>query len=739
MSDTPDGAPAAAAVRLISKLAPRRFRQSLRGDVRTADVLRETLRRARAALSLRRERGRLARGGDSHAPPRARLRAEFASRSDAELLAHFRAGGARFLPGFEAAPEEFARLARDEFPRETEKLSARARRIAEENSWPLLGCGEFDFGERVDWLRDPLSGARWPLDFHADVKLMRGDGSDARVLWELNRLGHLVTLGQGYAVTSDERLAEKFFADVEGWRGQNPAGRGANWAAAMEVALRAMNLLAAFRLFRRSPLLDERRLALLLATFDEHGRFIRAHLEYSHLATGNHYLADVAGLLWLGLLLPELEDARAWREFGLRELTRESGKQVLADGAHYESSTGYHRLAVELLLYSSLLCRAHGVELGEGFGRRLRSMLAYLRAYLRPDARAPLVGDTDGGRALPLAPRAADEHDYPLAAGAVLFDEPGFKLRDAPPFELLWLCGAAGLRSFASLRADATTPPASAAFKDAGAYILRQDDLYLFFNASGAGLKGRGSHAHNDALSLEVAACGASFIADPGTFVYTADLAARHLFRSTAAHSTVEADGAEQNTIDERVPFRIGDEARPRLLRWESDSRRDFVAAEHRGYERLREPVTHRRRVTFDKRARLWLVEDELAGAGAHTFKFRFHAAPGIAARVRDSFAELYDEATRARLFVVPAAGVRSPPVVEPRWSSRDYGHRTESLSVCWEVLAPAPFRAAFALVPVRADEDESARLKLLDELRTDRLTAADGADGSANDYGRIG
>ena len=701
-------------------LVPHPLASALRGDVSAGGVLRETLRRARVALSLRRERARGLRG---HPSPRAdaapRLRAELAALSAAELLAHFRAGGdARFLPGFEAAPAEAARVAREEFPGATEDLLARARLVVGAGRWSLLGCGEFDFGARVDWLRDPLSGARWPLDFHADIPLLRGDGSDARVLWELNRLGHLVTLGQSYAVTSDERMAERFFADVETWREQNPLGRGPNWAAAMEVALRAINLLAAFRLFRRSPRLDARRLALLLATFDEHGAFIRAHLEYSHLATGNHYLADVAGLLWLGLLLPELEGARAWRDFGLRELSREMDKQVLADGAHYESSTGYHRLAAEIFLYSSLLCRANGVELGETYGRKLRSMLDYLRAYLRPDGRAPLVGDTDGGRLLPLAPRAADDHAYVLAAGAILFGEPRFKTTDAPPFELLWLAGAGGVRAFKALPpAESTEPPASAAFADAGSYVLRADDLYLLFNASGAGLKGRGSHAHNDALSLEVAACGASFIADPGTFVYTADLAARHLFRSTAAHSTVEVDSTEQNTTREQMPFRIGDEARPRPLRWESDARRDFVSAEHRGYERLSRPVTHRRSVTLHKRARLWIVEDELAGAGGHTFKFRFHAAPGVEARVRGSFVELYDVAGRARLLVIPAAGLDSPPTIEPRWSSRDYGRRTRTCSVCWEARAAAPFTAAFALVPVRPDEDEADRLRAAEEL----------------------
>jgi Heparinase II/III-like protein/Heparinase II/III N-terminus len=773
---------------LFARALPAALREPLRGDIDALGVLRESARRARAAVALRRERAAFVRGESSGAG--ARLRAEFASLDDGELLRHFRERRApRFLAGFETPPEELARLAHASFPREAEELSRRARRIVEGNRWPLLGCGEFDFGADVEWLRDPLSGALWPRDFHADVRLARGDGSDARVLWELNRLGHLVTLAQAYALEPGERLAEKFFAHVASWRAQNPVGAGPAWASAMEAALRAVNLLAAFQVFRRSPLLDAARLKTLLDAFDEHGRFVRAHLEFSHLATSNHYLSDVAGLLWLGLLLPELEAARGWREFGLRELPRELDKQVLPDGAHYESSTSYHRFAAELFITSFLVCRANGVGIGERQRLKLRSMLEYLRAVLRPDGRAPLLGDSDNGRALPLAPRAADEHAFLLALGAALFREPNLKPQifdsrdlihdgrdtkpderdlkpdvrdlesdrpasefarpasefdrrdsefdrpasepdsrdpepaggprlktaDAPPFELLWLLGGEGLAAYESL--PPCEPPASAAFADAGTFVLREADLYLLLNASGAGLKGRGSHAHNDALSVEVSACGASFISDPGTFVYTADAAARQAFRSTRYHSAVEVDGAEQNTTDERTPFRIGDEASPRLLRWTTGTGRDRAEAEHHGYERLPGAITHARAVTFDKPRRFWLVEDELAGAGEHTFRFFFHAARGVRAGVRERAAELYDETTGARLLVA-ALCVEADPSVEPRWTSRDYGERAPSQTVCWTLRARAPLKAAWALVPLRPGEDEAPRLRLIDELR---------------------
>jgi hypothetical protein len=689
----------------------------LRGDVKIVPLLREAARRARVALSLRRERATFARGAMSISAPR--LSAEFARLSPEELLAHFRSRERpRFPVGFEIDAEELSRLAREKFPRESEELIARARKIVEENCWSLLGCGEFEFGEEIDWLRDPLTGTRWSNEFHADVKLSRSDGSDVRVLWELNRLGHLVTLAQGYALTSDERLAERFFSDVESWRAQNPLGLGANWASAMEVALRAVNLLAAFRPFLRSPHVNAQRLASLLAMLDEHGTFIRTHLEFSHLATSNHYLSNVVALFWLGTLLPELVGARAWREFGLRETLREMRKQVLDDGAHYESSTGYHRFAAELFLYTSLLCRANGVELPTRFTQRARAMLEYVRDYLKPTLRAPLVGDTDNSRFLPLAPRAADEHAYLLGVGAALEHDHLLKMEDDAPFELLWLTGTKGLESYESLTHDPATRSqlTSSARPAAGVHVLRHDDLYLLMSACGAGLKGRGSHAHNDALSLEVSACGSDFIVDPGTYVYTRDLHARGQFRSTAWHSTVEIDGTEQNTTDERTPFRIGDEARPRLLHFTKAKDQDTVSAEHHGYERLSRPVTHARTVTLDKRARLFLVEDSFTGAGLHTFRFFFHAGRGIAPSVRARGAELYDERNGARLLFV-SYGMDSEPTVEPRFTSRDYGERVASQSLCWTLDARAPLKVAWTLVPIRADEDEGERLKMVERL----------------------
>jgi hypothetical protein len=695
----------------------RKIKRALRGEVDARTLALEAVRRSRASRERSRERASLEKLG--HAP--ARLHAEFTGLSPSELLNHFRNRTApRFLPGFGSLPQT-AGLQRHLFPSETAQLIESAARIADEHCWPLLGYGERCFGEQIEWLRDPLSNQLWPLDYHADVKLFRGDGSDARVLWELNRLAQLVTLARAFAVTEEERFAEEIFALAASWREQNPLGRGANWGCAMELALRALNLLAVFEILCRSAQLNEERLGALLQMLDQHGAHIRRNLEFSYLSTSNHYLSDVVGLFWLGLMLPELKDASEWRATGLREILREMDKQVLADGADFEASTGYHRLVLELFLYTFIIARANNVEIEERYWKKLRRMLDYVRAYLRPDGRAPLIGDTDSGQILPLCMRAGDDHAYVLALGAVLFDEPVFKrAARGMPEELLWVLGEEGVKRYESLT-EAQEEVGSEAYPDAGTYILRDGDLYLLFNASGNGLMGRGSHGHNDALSLEVSACGTSFIIDPGTYVYSADLKARQQFRLTSYHSTVEVDGAEQNTTDPALPFVIGNEAQPHVLRWETSPEADIVAAEHYGYRRLAQPVTHRREVRFAKPERLWIIEDSLFGEGEHLFCFRFHFADGLETTARSDGAVLaYDKMSGARLFVV-SLEANEPPELEPRFASRDYGAKRASVSACWKIRATVPLVRRWALVPVGAGDDEEQRLSLVTAERASR------------------
>lgn len=598
----------------------KKLKRALRGEVKLTTAAREAIRRSRAAATSRRERATL----DKDCP--LSLASPFEQMSASELLTQFRQ-----RPSFH-------------FP---------------ENPFPLANAS----GSRErEWRRDPLSNYLWPLDYHRDLQLQRSDGSDVRVVWELNRLGHLLRL---------EDPAE-FLDQLQSWSRQNPYGRGPNWTCAMEVALRAMNVLVAVKRLSNSPQFDAEGLNFVLKLLQQHGRYIQNNLEFSYIATSNHYLSDVTGLLWLGVLLPELKEAESWKTFGLTELLNEMDKQILPDGADFESSTGYHRFVLELFLYSFMLCRENKIEVPRKYWRKLHQMLEFVKAYIRPDGLAPLIGDTDGGQVLPLQAHHANDHAYVLDIAAEVFNDPDLKF----PQET------------------------SRAFPDAGIYIMRSSDCYLCFNASGAGINGRGSHGHNDALSIEVSARGRAFIVDPGTYVYTANLQMRHAFRSTAYHSTVKIDGEEQNTTDVNMPFVIGNEAQPRVLEWHSTADEDKIVAEHYGYRRLPASVTHRRTVTFNNRECSWLIDDEFIGDGEHEFETFFHFTSGLDLLVRGTEIEAVDRSAGVGL-VVRSLSLDEPPLLVNQHVSRNYGERIDSVSACWRINGN-PGKLSWKLFPSR-------------------------------------
>jgi hypothetical protein len=612
-----------------------------RGDIPFYRLPHELRRRQQAARRQQYERKHL----DELNAEEARLLPEIAKLSSRELLDHFKT---RTAPVWWT---ELRALTEDE--------KRDADLIVENATWDVMGFGPMTLeGDNV-WRRDPISGHDWGLEYHGDTPLARNDGSDVRVLWEVNRFGHSLPLALAFSVFGDERHAETFFSQIEAWTEQNPYGRGANWGCAMEVALRAANLLTAFDAFRIADAMTEERVSMMLRLFDQHGRFIVDNNEFSYIATSNHYLSDVVGLFWIGTLMPELEHAREWRDLGLSELLKEMDKQVLPDGADFEASTGYHRFVTEMLLHTFDLAKKNEIAIPEKYSKKLMSMVDYLRAITRPDGKMPLVGDCDGSRFIPLANYSADDSQF-----------------------LLDMYGSQDERR------------SSIAFPDAGIYVLRCDDLYLHFNASDCGLNGRGSHGHNDALSVEVFAFGRPFIVDPGSYAYNLDLNARHKFRSTGYHSTVIVDDAEQNSILRNLPFIIGNEAAPKVREWSTNEKVDRVTAEHYGYRRLKDPVTHRRIVEFDKNERRWRITDELAGEGDHKLSFAFHLAPGVKADLCGTTVALSTD--DGHTVFITTGGIAIRPALVDSYFAPNYGERISTKTLIWEMKATLPVTASF-------------------------------------------
>lgn len=477
----------------------------------------------------------------------------------------------------------------------------------------LLGSGVVSAGDPIDWHRDVKSGYRWRSDVYcSDIPHGQGHGVDIKVPWELSRGYHLVLLAQAAQLTGEEKYARECMAQMSAWIEANQPGYGVNWACPMDVAIRAVNWLWALALMADHSLVASAWLSDVIATLVAHGRFVMENLELrDDGVTANHYLANVVGLLYLGLCLKEVREAGRWREFAIRELVREMDRQVLADGLHFESSVSYHRLVTECFLSSAALCRRHGVELPTRFHHRLEKMCEVVEGYTKPNGLAPQIGDGDNGRLHMLTGyghRDVRDHRHLLGLGAWYFNREAWRAAAGPSWiEGLWF------------GVDARTGPTPAAtsrgtiaFPAGGFYILRHERNYLLVNCNPPGTNGVGTHKHNDLLSVELHIGGEDILVDPGCFLYTSDPQAYNRFRSTRAHSTVTVDQAEQNRLIPGKLFCLHPDSRVQVLQWEPGGPVERLVAEHDGYERLSHPVRHRREIVVDRLNETWQVIDRL-------------------------------------------------------------------------------------------------------------------------------
>ncbi|MDB4881977.1 MAG: putative Heparinase family protein [Gemmatimonadetes bacterium] len=563
----------------------------------------------------------------------------------------------------------------------------------------LLGHQRVSFGSPIDWHLDPSSGLRAPRRHWSRIAYL--DPSvvgDYKLLWELNRHQHFVTLGQAYAYSRDVRYANAFVAQLTDWIEANPPRVGINWASSLEVSYRAISWLWALQLFADAPQLTDDVLAVALESLRRHATHISRYLS-TYYSPNTHLTGEALGLLYLGTALPLFQDAQHWRAEGWNILREQLFRQVRADGTYFEQALYYHRYTADIYQHALMLADANGWARDAAVWERTERLLECLIHVVHPDGTVPLVGDDDGGRVMRLDALATRDARPTLATGAALFGRSDMRsvAGDAVE-ECLWLLGETGAAALAS-RPPATPSGGSRAFRDGGFYVMRDGwdstSTWALIDAGPHGSLNCG-HAHADALSLEVATGGSTVLADAGTFSYTG--VERTAFRATSVHNTVTVDGESSSVVGGLFHWRHV--ARTTTSEWTATPSFDYWSGSQDGYARLVDPALHERHVLF-LHDRYFVVLDALDAAGAHEWTAHWHAAPGLALqRGGESDVQLVNPArgdlTLLKLLVIGDGTL----VAGSTWRSEAYGSRKEAPSVAYTTSGAGRQTAVTLLVP---------------------------------------
>ena len=652
-----------------------------------------------------------------------RVRQEFAKHTD---LALARLGSGEFSRGLVSpfpgpgkfffdrqGAEGIVDWLRSECPDVVDQTVEYAEQILR-HRFDLLGYENVDYGRDIDWHFDAVHGKRAPQVAWFRVPYLEfTQVGDHKIIWELNRHQHLVTLAKAYRLTGASRYTKEIFRQWYDWQHHNPYPYGINWASSLEVAFRSLSWLWTWYLLDGSGQIPEQFAVDLHRALLQNGRHLERYLS-TYFAPNTHLLGEALALFFIGLLAPTSANSKHWQELGWQIVLQQAQKQVLSDGMHFEQSTYYHVYALDLFLHARILAGLNGIEIPKEFDRTIENMLEALCALCRSGP-IPQFGDDDGGRVFDGRRNRREHMSDPLPVGAVLFNRADFKqVAGTGTEEMLWLLGKDGAIRFNCL-GSAQRSFQSFALPASGIHVMShpaaKQEMIIDCGPQGTGWAG---HGHADALSIQLSLENKPVMIDPGTCTYVDVQGERSMFRETACHNTVLID--DESQAEPAGLFKWNSLAHSSVERWVVGGTFDFFAGSHAGYSRLSEPVVHRRFVFYVKSS-FWLIRDVLEGDGAHTSELCWNFAPGRVAYIAGGVQ--YKGDTGVGLHMLCASNVDHIPEIVQGWYSPVYGRKEPSPVVRVKANSRLPIEYGTVLVPGAA---RGATLESIQAQRGERI-----------------
>ncbi|MDQ0765930.1 alginate lyase family protein [Streptomyces canus] len=527
-----------------------------------------------------------------------------------------------------------------------------------------------------DWWRDPKTGRRAPSGYAFDVPYRSEDAvGDIKQIWEPSRHQYLTQLAAAYAITGNERYAERVAEHLRSWWSANPPLRGVHWISGIELGIRLLSWVwirrlldgwpGAADLFEGNPVARNQ--------IWHHQRWLAAFPSRGSSAN-NHVIAEAAGQFAAACAFDWFPSSTRWRADALRSLDRHLRGNTYGSGLNRELATEYHGLVLELGLAALAEADAAAVPVPASVRLVLLRMTDALAAVVDNRLRPPRQGDADDGHGLIVDGAGTDRWASLLATGDAVFGRldwwPEVTVTDVRTPLLAALVKSTEL---------SVTRPASrpAHFADAGMTILRgPEEIWCRCDGGPHGFLSIAAHAHADALSVEVRHDGVDVLADPGTYCYHGQPEWRQYFRSTLGHNTLQLDGGDQSVSG--GPFLWTRHAESRVLVADASGEVARWSAEHDGYQ----GSVHRRRVELTAASQQLRLVDEVSGP-RRTVNLAFHLGPAITADLVGNRAQLTwtrDGEDRSAVLDLPAQlswqahrGETEPPL---GWYSAGFGRK---------------------------------------------------------------
>lgn len=389
---------------------------------------------------------------------------------------------------------------------------------------------DLDYGYPVNWQLNPLTGKSCPGNVRwyriPDFDAERGD---IKLVWEASRFTHFYLFARAYMLTSDRKYYDAFSRQLDNWLQQNPYPDGANYKCGQECALRMINTLTVYSVFRNYGLTSEQDADNVAELTKRCYQKILSNFFYAHRCIkNNHTLSELCGMI-IGAWCCE-DDRTLDRAYRL--LDKEIYSQFTPDGGYKQFSFNYQRFALQICSRVISLSETTGKSLSAISLERIRKSALLLYQCQNENGDLPNYGSNDGALIFPVT--CCGYRDFRPSIGAVYTLLGGTRMYEIGLWdeEILWFGG--------TITGADNIQKKSYGFADAGIYTLRRHD-----NMAMTVLNNYCSRpAHMDQLHFDLWYKCMNVFCDGGTYSYASTLG--NELMCTESHNTVKCGDVEQ-------------------------------------------------------------------------------------------------------------------------------------------------------------------------------------------------
>ncbi|MEG2263180.1 MAG: heparinase II/III family protein [Acinetobacter sp.] len=429
-----------------------------------------------------------------------------------------------------------------------------------------------NYGDPINWQLNPLTGKICDLRSKwfriPDFDTERGD---IKVIWEASRFTHFYLLSRAYLLTGDDKYYTAFSRQLSQWLKANPYSYGANYKCGQECALRLINGLMTYTVFKKAG---------VVSTFDEENikelishcyRRILSNFFYAYRCIkNNHTISELAGMI-IGAWCcgDEGQVGRAYRL-----LNKVICEQFAADGGYTQFSFNYQRLALQDI--ECVMSLNTGYKLNAETVDRVRQSALLLYQCQSKSGDVPNYGSNDGALIFPTT--SCDYRDYRPTVNCVYAMIAGTRLYPAGPYdeELLWFAGEIKKYKVAHLQQRSEN------YSDAGLFTIRNSSSLAMIVLNNY----KSRPAHMDQLHLDLWFDGVNVLCDSGTYSYTGERGVT--LAATGGHNNVKVASLEQ--MIKHGAFMLCGWTKREGVEWSADSFKGTMMSKN-GYRHRREVV----------------------------------------------------------------------------------------------------------------------------------------------------